>query len=415
MNGTSFYMNNIFHSINATKMEKRNISSKTKEIFHKNYRKIIFNRCKGISVSNTSNNYLSEKHKINSASNDKKFMTLINNQSKVYEYGSRERKNKIHIKTISPIKKTFISNKNSSNRDNISFSYITPKKNMNNNSIYYTYSSSKAKTASSSTKYMQTKNFISYKNNIRNENLHSKFNEGRKNLKKTINYNLNRIKTITWNQYDDNRKQEAERMREIKKKNERRQKETNRLLINVQKKKCPICKKLINFYAFQLHYLTHPSQIFPWIYLGNFFNANNIEELRQLKIKYILNCASEVKVFNLPKDINYLQLNIIDHPKENILKYFDKAFSFIELARKNQSNILIHCKLGRSRSSSILIAYMIKYFGYNINKALEFIKSKRKEVNPNYGFIKQLFVFERYVSKLKKNINSSNDNYRYNI
>ena len=169
-----------------------------------------------------------------------------------------------------------------------------------------------------------------------------------------------------------------------------------------------------------MHYSFHPTQIFPWLYLGDYMNANNNEELKLLKIKYILNCAFEIKVENIPLGIKYCKLDLIDNPEMNITKYFEKAFAFIELARKNNDNILIHCKLGRSRSVSILIAYMVKYYDFNVKQAMEFIKSKRKQIKPNYGFIKQLYSYERYISNLK-NINNlpkmyytyNNDNYKY--
>ena len=64
--------------------------------------------------------------------------------------------------------------------------------------------------------------------------------------------------------------------------------------------------------------------------------------------------------------------------------------------------------MGRSRSTSILIAYMIKYFGFSAQKAFEFIKQRRKEINPNIGFIGQLYSYERYILKFRKNSDYNN-------
>ena len=406
MSVTNHYMNNILYCIKATKFEKPNQIKKNKDIFQNNYKRVILSHCKDISSNISTNNNISVEIKSNREKNHIRFISLNNN--KIYDYKALPRKNIMHIKTLSSREKCLTSNTKSLNRDNISFSSIsniTPNKKINRDSINNsTYSSGYSKTASSSNKYIQRRKIISYKKNIKQENLKSKFKEEVKNTRKII-------KNFTWNEFNFKKKLEDEKMTEIKKRNERRNQETKRLLINVEKKKCPICNKLIIHYAFQIHYLSHPSEIFPWIYLGNFLNANNAEEIRQLKIKYILNCALEVKVFNLPKEIKYCHLNIIDNPKENLLQYFDKAFNFIEMARQNQCNILIHCKLGRSRSTSILIAYLIKNFGYNVNTALEMIKSKRKQINPNLGFIRQLYAFERYISKYKA-INNNGNNYK---
>ena len=225
-------------------------------------------------------------------------------------------------------------------------------------------------------------------------------NVGSRNERSSLNHRFHNVQMIS----DKYEKQKEEKMKEVRKKNEIRHKRTRHLLQNVEKKKCNVCNKLINIYLYEPHYLCHPSHIFPWIYLGNYINANDNEEIKILKIKYILNCSLEINLFNLPPDVKYCHLDIVDNAKTNLLQYFDRAFSFIETARKNKGNILIHCKLGISRSTSILIAYMIKYFGFNVKKALEFIKSKRKQVNPNQGFMFQLFTYEKYISKLKNHI-----------
>lgn len=45
--------------------------------------------------------------------------------------------------------------------------------------------------------------------------------------------------------------------------------------------------------------------------------------------------------------------------KENLLQYFDKAVNFIEQAMKD-TNVLVHCMAGISRSTTIVVAYLMK-------------------------------------------------------
>jgi protein-tyrosine phosphatase len=52
----------------------------------------------------------------------------------------------------------------------------------------------------------------------------------------------------------------------------------------------------------------------------------------------------------------------------------------------NGRNILVHCFAGISRSSTTVIAYMMKELGYTFRKALAHCKARRKEVLPNSGF-----------------------------
>ncbi len=57
--------------------------------------------------------------------------------------------------------------------------------------------------------------------------------------------------------------------------------------------------------------------------------------------------------------------------------------------------------MGRSRSVSLVIAYLIKYHGYNFNSALNLIKERRNQIGPNKGFIEQLKKYEN-LNKAKK-------------
>ena len=179
-----------------------------------------------------------------------------------------------------------------------------------------------------------------------------------------------------------------------------------------QKKECELCHKIVESHTYKFHYYTHPSLILNWMFLGTFKNANNIEELKIFGIKYILNCALEIIPRNIPSGINYCHINLTDNPNIDITQFFDEAFSFIELARKNGGKLLVHCKLGISRSPAILIGYFIKYKGFSNVSALNFLKLKRTQVHPNQGFISQLNSYEKKIKKnQKRNFNSNISNY----
>ena len=177
---------------------------------------------------------------------------------------------------------------------------------------------------------------------------------------------------------------------------------------NLNKKKCPLCHKMIDIYRFNTHYNLHPSKIFNWLYLGSYQNACNIKDLQDLRIYYVLNCTAECENKDYP-DIEYYQARINDLPNFNISVFFKKTNQFIHQAKASGKSILIHCQLGISRSTTCLIAYMIKYLGYTTINALQFIKTKRPYVMPNFGFLQQLKNYEEKV-KFNKNENNNETN-----
>ena len=168
------------------------------------------------------------------------------------------------------------------------------------------------------------------------------------------------------------------------------------LLAKTAKKECDKCHKKIYSHLFKIHYNSHPSEIFKWLYLGSFANACDISELRRIRINYILNCAIECNNKNLPKDIKELHLKIKDYENFELYNYFEKANEFINKCKLEGGVILVHCKYGISRSASFIIAYLIKNMRYTLDYSLKFVSKKRSQIKPNKGFIGQLHIYEEY-------------------
>ena len=157
---------------------------------------------------------------------------------------------------------------------------------------------------------------------------------------------------------------------------------------------CPLCHKEKENYRYQYHLSLHPSRILDWLYLGSYRNACDKQGIKDLGINYVLNCAIECKE-SFPPGVKYCHLKLSDSPSFRILKFLDKASEFINQAQSNNGIILVHCQLGISRSTTCVIAYFIKYLGYTAMNALNFIKKKRTQVMPNFGFLNQLMIYEK--------------------
>ena len=137
-----------------------------------------------------------------------------------------------------------------------------------------------------------------------------------------------------------------------------------------------------------------PIEIIPHLFLGSIGCASNLKQLENNKMTHILCCASGIKNF-FPNKFKYHNLQLLDSDKEDIKKYFDESFNFIDNGIKNGGNVLVHCHAGVSRSSTILLAYIMKSQKMKLDKALELIKSKREKACPNIGFIQQLKEYEK--------------------
>uniref|UniRef100_A0A8C1V403 protein-serine/threonine phosphatase n=1 Tax=Cyprinus carpio TaxID=7962 RepID=A0A8C1V403_CYPCA len=135
-----------------------------------------------------------------------------------------------------------------------------------------------------------------------------------------------------------------------------------------------------------------PSRILDYLYLGSEWNAANFEELQKNNVGYILNVTKEIDNF-FPESYSYMNVRVYDVEATDLLSYWNNTYMFISKARKSGQAILVHCKMGVSRSASTVIAYLMKQQGWTLDQALNHVRERRSIVQPNEGFLKQLHTY----------------------
>ena len=100
--------------------------------------------------------------------------------------------------------------------------------------------------------------------------------------------------------------------------------------------------------------------------------------------------ATSMSLEYFPGRFIYKHVAILDLPQADIISRLDDCFSFIDEAVKNNGKVLVHCMAGISRSSSIVIGYLMKSNNMSFEEALEHVKKQRPATNPNSGFRDQL-------------------------
>ncbi len=111
--------------------------------------------------------------------------------------------------------------------------------------------------------------------------------------------------------------------------------------------------------------------------------------LHTLGVKEILNAAKECENA-FPLEFKYLNARIADTKTQDLYFYFDECCDFIKASER----VLVHCVAGISRSSTFVLAFLMKERGLRFVEALEYVKSKRAKCAPNESFIEQLKYLE---------------------
>ncbi|KAG2306767.1 hypothetical protein Bca52824_026515 [Brassica carinata] len=147
-----------------------------------------------------------------------------------------------------------------------------------------------------------------------------------------------------------------------------------------------------------------PSLIQEGLYLGSVAAACNKNLLKSYNVTHILTVASSLIPAH-PDDFVYKVVRVVvDKEDTNLEMYFDECFDFIDEAKKLGGSVLVHCFVGKSRSVTIIVAYLMKKHGMTLTQALLHVKSIRPVASPNAGFIKQLQDLEKSLQGKQERI-----------
>lgn len=149
----------------------------------------------------------------------------------------------------------------------------------------------------------------------------------------------------------------------------------------------------------------HVDLILPKLFLGNISSSLDKKFIKKNNIEVIFNCTNTLKNEFENSNIIYHRIPVDDSLEEYDIELMkDYLPNYVKLIDKYLSEnkaILVHCYAGRQRSAILIAAYLLYKYNYSIEKAYEFIISKRPEAF-HYG---KSFNFHRSLLDFKNKIN----------
>lgn len=133
------------------------------------------------------------------------------------------------------------------------------------------------------------------------------------------------------------------------------------------------------------------SFIIDGLYLSDEDSATDQNLLKENKIKSILTVAKECIP---PEGFESMKIDVDDWEFEDLKCHFDNCCEWIKKKREENKNVLVHCGAGVSRSSTIVIAYLMWGEKMSLKESFHLVKKQRPWIVPNEGFTKQLIEFE---------------------
>jgi hypothetical protein len=136
-----------------------------------------------------------------------------------------------------------------------------------------------------------------------------------------------------------------------------------------------------------------PSEILPWLYLGSRWDYINARTREKLGITWVLNVVGGRYPSDIPSD-QFEMLPLSDFGTDKLSQKLPKCFDFLQRAKQSKEKVLVHCQMGVNRSTTVVIAYLVKHEGYTLKEAAEHVKKRRGMANPHKLYLRQLRQLE---------------------
>lgn len=123
------------------------------------------------------------------------------------------------------------------------------------------------------------------------------------------------------------------------------------------------------------------------LFLGS-QDCADLEVLGQYGINAVLSVGIECPIELLPKDdFKCKFLNCLDLPETDFRPVLKEGILFIDECLEENRVVLVHCNAGVSRSSAIILGYLVQVCKMPLEEAYRVVKAKRPSIQPNAGFM----------------------------
>lgn len=125
----------------------------------------------------------------------------------------------------------------------------------------------------------------------------------------------------------------------------------------------------------------------------NFLYISDLEgtsKTQRMGITCVVTLLNHQMMHHVREHEKHLRFSVADAETASLVDIIPMTTAFINKCRKNGGKVLVHCSAGISRSSSIIIAYLIQTKQMSLKDAYLYVKERRSVIGPNIGFMRQL-------------------------
>ncbi|CAH8464697.1 unnamed protein product [Dicrocoelium dendriticum] len=133
------------------------------------------------------------------------------------------------------------------------------------------------------------------------------------------------------------------------------------------------------------------------LYLSS-LSALTPDRLRQHGITLLVSAMVDAPPLQLRNAVSSsLHVAVEDMEGANLRVHFDRVGDRIAAEHRRGGRVLVHCMAGMSRSSTLVLAYLVRHMNMSLADAYQHVRSIRPCIQPNPSFWRQLLEYEERV------------------
>ena len=149
---------------------------------------------------------------------------------------------------------------------------------------------------------------------------------------------------------------------------------------------------------------SYPSQVLGWLFISGTEAPQDPKVMADLKITHVVSILADPDKVRVPRRCKRLMIPLRDEASEDVAGSFEEVWEFISEGRESAGRVLIHCKMGRSRSAALVLMALCRSGLFSLRAAWKHLRSCRRQIAVNGGFVKQLIAFEQALTGRKASV-----------
>lgn len=140
-----------------------------------------------------------------------------------------------------------------------------------------------------------------------------------------------------------------------------------------------------------------PQCVLPGLFIGSLEAARNIEALTVAGITHILTLGLGMDLPQVEKRLESHRVVAVEDKvseQNSLATHLNECMDYIHECRSCGGKVLVHCLAGRSRSASIVAAYLMVQNKCSVDEAITQLRLVRPWIAPNAGFMNMLRAFQ---------------------